>query len=177
MKMTRQQRRQIIRQRNKFTVRSAKKAKNSTRNRTGYEDYQLNSTHLAELPLCFVFNDNKTKLQDFINSCREVADTLIDAKNYHKYIVLIRKPDTALPAPKPELMKIATRLFQKVAPNLTYIFVEANGTGKTADIPGSIRAFQERLDTSIDAKESLNWLGEYIHKEKTEFYEVDRISK
>lgn len=162
---TRQQRRKQIRQFNK----KIKKEGNSLLGRklledkSDFEAYTPSSRYPAVMPFCIVFQ-GESDLNDFTFSCREGAESFED-NDQPKMIVLIREPHVELPAPKQEMMKIATRIFKKVAPSRTYIFVEAEGTQETADISGAIYGFLGRLGRIPEDAPPPAWLSEYIYKE------------
>lgn len=161
---TRQQRRKQTRQFNK----KIKKEGNSLLGRkllddkSDFEAYTPSSQHPAVMPFCMIFKE-QSDLNDFTFSCREGAESFQDNEQ-PKMIVLIREPHIELPAPKQEMMKIATRIFKKVAPSRTYIFVEAEGTQETADISGAIHGFLRRLGRVPEDTPPPAWLSEYIYQ-------------
>ena len=165
MKITRQQRRQNKRNFNKKVEKEGKtllaQRLLDPRGKSELEQYTASSHATAVMPFCIVF-EKEHDLSDYVFCCREGAEAMLDS-DQPKIIVLVRAPGIELPASKQEMMKIGTRIFNKKAPNRTYIFLEVEGTKEDADIPRAIGLFLDRLGAVPESEMPPKWLSEYVY--------------
>ena len=167
--MTCQQRRHEKRKKNKAIVRESRQQvvqrMTDERGQKALAEYQLSSKNSAVLLFCHVFDDT-SKLDEYIQGCRECADTLLD-DDRPKWIVFIKKTtDTLLPAPKQELMKICTRLFRKVAPHKPCLFLEMTEYEfENGGVDRQINEFILRFNEVPEEGEFPDWLRNFIYKE------------
>ena len=129
------------------------------------EEYTPSNENPAIMPFCIVL-EKEHDLNDYIHSCKAGAEAFLN-NSQPKIIIFIREKGVELPAPKQELMKIGTRIFNKKAPDRTYIFIEAEGTQDTADISKPIYSFLKRIGEVPEGEPPPKWLSEYIYSEET----------
>ncbi len=169
MKLTRQQRRKNTRDFNKKIQQEGRSLLGRRLLEPGkkveFEAYTPSSDSPAIMPFCIAFN-KEHDINDYTLCCRDGAEAFLD-NDQPKIIVLIKEPGVELPAPKAEMMKIGTRIFNKHAPNRTYIFIETEGTPEDADVAGAIGFFLGRLAEVPEDAPPPEWLSEYIYREKT----------
>ena len=167
MKITRQQRRKDKRNFNKKIQKEGKSLLSrrllDPRGKSELEQYKPSSDKTAFMPFCIVF-DKAYDINDYVFACREGAEATLD-NDQPKIIVFVREPGVELPAEKAEMMKIGTRIFNKKAPNRTYIFIEAEGRKEDVDVSGAIAFFLARLGAVPEDEMPPKWLSEYIYQE------------
>lgn len=164
MKLTRQQRRKDKRDFNKKIQQEGRsllaRRLLGPDGRSEFDEYTASSSNTAVMPFCMVFNEDHD-LNDYAFCCREGAEAILDS-NQPKFIILIKENGVELPAPKWEMMKIGTRIFNKKAPNRTYIFLEVE---EEAGARGAIGEFLSRLGAVPEDEMPPEWLSEYIYRE------------
>ena len=167
---TRQQRRQERRRLNKKVVSQAKgKTSQIIMDAEGaerLENYTLNSRYPATVLFCVKF-DNTSTLQDYIHSCQAGAETFTESPE-PQWIVLIKSDSqTALPAPKRDLMKIGTRIVKKRLPEKVCLFLEVTQQefDEAQGVEKHIAEFIRRFGEMPEDAGFPDWMHAYVYRE------------